>query len=199
MQNLATRAQPLHLPKQPQRSIGTHARGRQGARQSLGQVGRQRIAPLQEEEVGDPGILVEGQTVPGPGHAPSRGGYHLEAQDLAAARCRCRKHVGTIQTGLMVPHDHLALTASQDEGRPRGLVGQGGVSGEVVRRDDDAGITASENAELVVQIFERLRITRRVALPPLRRLGAPVFGPGVSGIGMMRVRNSGADSSLTNS
>ena len=84
--------------------------------------------------------------------------------------------MGTVQKSLMVRHDRVVFTASEDEGRARRLVGQESVLREVVRRNDDAGIAPPEHADLVVRIRERLRIPGRITLPTLGRVGAPVLG-----------------------
>src|SRR5213076_1952708 len=107
---------------------------------------------------------------------PSHRGNYLEAQDLRAARRRCHEDVGMVQTSLMVSHDHLAFAASEHERRACGPASQGGVLREVVRRNHDTGIAPPEHPDLVVQIFEGLRIPGRVALATSQRLGDPVLG-----------------------
>src|SRR5207249_3572214 len=86
-----------------------------------------------------------------------------------------------VQTRLMVAPDDLAFAASEHEPRACGLAGQGGVLREVVRRNHDTGVAPPEHADLVVQIFQRLRVAGRVALPSFQRLGAPVLGLRVPG------------------
>src|SRR5229473_8346896 len=87
-----------------------------------------------------------------------------------------------VQTSLMIAHDHLAFAASENERRPGGSARQGGVLREVVRRNHDAGIAPPEHPDLVVQIFEGLRIPGRIALATLQRLEAPVLGLRLRGI-----------------
>src|SRR2546429_6021175 len=87
-----------------------------------------------------------------------------------------------VQTSLMVSHDHLAFAASEHERRACGPASQGGVLREVVRRNHDTGIAPPEHPDLVVQIFEGLRIPGRVALATSQRLGDPVLGLRVPGI-----------------